>query len=703
VHLPSAVAASVQAVTGLSTLAREHPEDAPAAAPRTSGVAQACSAATNTIPAYPGSLTIDQVLAAYGFDQVYSLGDLGQGTTVAVYELEGNFPADITAFESCFGVGTPVSYEQVDGGGGTPSVRNGDGLESELDVENLLSVVPSSHVLVYQGPNSGNGPLDVYRKMVSDDTAQSITTSWGGCESQTGAQYAQAEQTVFQEAATQGQSIFAASGDTGSEDCTDDADNVIDQLAVDDPASQPWVTGVGGTRLSFSGLTPVQITYNNGPPASDSGDLGAGGGGVSTLWSMPSYQSTGGASTGTTTVDPGSGATCGLAASAFCREVPDVAANADPISGYVIYYDGGWTVVAGTSGATPVWAGLAALADSCAAGAGGTPLGQVNYDLYPIAAAGASSAFTDITSGTNDYTGDHLQGGVHQFTASTGYDLTTGLGTPLAGGSGGLVARLCATAAPAAVPTVTSLSPASGPMTGGAVTINGSGFVGAPTVTVAGAAATNVQLVSFNQLTAVVPPGSAGGAPVVVTTAAGSSSGSPRYTYTGPSSGGGGGGSTTTTATTTTSGSSSNTATPPPPRPPSGTAVPTPTTSTSPPAPSGPAHAAISGGLAFGLRQSAHRVVIGTATCPQACNFHISLYATRTVRVGHRTTRRRVEIGVLRTDLAYASRRQLVVALNALGLSLLRASPRLPVTITVKAVAPSHVITNYTRSLTLKR
>ena len=89
-------------------------------------------------------------------------GDFGAGQTVAIYELEGNFPTDITAYESCYGTSAPVSYQSVDGGPGARA-SNGDGLETELDIENVVGLAPKANVIVYQGPNSSSafelGPM----------------------------------------------------------------------------------------------------------------------------------------------------------------------------------------------------------------------------------------------------------------------------------------------------------------------------------------------------------------------------------------------------------------------------------------------------------------------------------------------------------------------------------------------------------------
>ena len=146
---------------------------------------------------------------------------------------------------------------------------------------------------------------------------------------------AHAENTLFEEAAAQGQTIVSAAGDDGSEDCycpPDEscgpgASTFATQLAVDDPSSQPFVTGVGGTTLSALGPRPPRQAWNNGGNPVSSGLVapGAGGGGLSSLWSMPSYQS--GSPSSLRVLSAPAGGGCGAAR---CREVPDVYTDADP-------------------------------------------------------------------------------------------------------------------------------------------------------------------------------------------------------------------------------------------------------------------------------------------------------------------------------------------------------------------------------------
>ena len=202
---------------------------------------------------------------------------------------------------------------------------------------------------------------------------------------------------------------------TGSSDCNGITNNAP---AVDDPASQPLVTGVGG--LSVNDINPLSETVWNTPAKSGSG--GAGGGGASILWSRPSWQNA-----------------PGVPASATMRLVPDLSTDADPSTGFVQYYTGtsqgachqncagGWNSVGGTSIGAPMVSSLVAVAaQSCNT----SRLGFINPSLYAMAGTG----FTDVTTGSNDLYN------VGEYSAGVGYDMASGLGSP---SGAGFFAGLC--------------------------------------------------------------------------------------------------------------------------------------------------------------------------------------------------------------------------------------------------------------------
>ena len=432
-QMAGSVAPFVQSIVGLDDLSLASPAGGPATPGDTAGGMvgpdtatggpQACRTAS-TDATELGAYTADRVAGAYGFPNLYRQGDLGSDQAVALYELQGFGASDIATYQSCFHTSTKVTTVNVDGG---PLANAGVG-EADVDIEQVVSLAPDARVLVYQGPNNGPGGYDTYASIIDHDQAKVISTSWGLCEHLTGSVTAQAENTLFEEAAVQGQTIVAASGDEGSEDCLGSDGSFDKTQAVDDPASQPFVTGVGGTSWTAAGTPPTESAWND-----DTCCWGAGGGGVSKLWTMPSYQAH--------TSAPGivsaysSGKPCGAPTGSYCREVPDVSALAGPFP-YLDYVGGGWGAWGGTSLSAPLWASLVALSNASSS-CRGKNIGFANPILYRVASTDPA-AFNDVTVGSNDLTG-LLHG---KYPATRGYDMATGLGTPNAS----LPAALCADA-----------------------------------------------------------------------------------------------------------------------------------------------------------------------------------------------------------------------------------------------------------------
>ncbi|HVV14490.1 S53 family peptidase [Amycolatopsis sp.] len=458
-ELPSNAATAVTGIVGLNDFVDPEPHNTGAgkrlAAPaNTQGspvqpnvtTASYCSDIHNLLTSNGVTDTVDYwepvSLAAssvYNTSPLYSqYGNNGAGVNVGVFELENYSTADVAAFEKCFGVKTSVSAVKVDGGPTLPADMNtGVGLESALDIEVLAGLAPGIGITVYQGPDNANSTqyLDTYRRMVTDDTVQVISTSWGVCEADLqdwDPSLRSAEANVFAAAAAQGQTVVAASGDSGSTGCyhygyTGPYDS---QLNADDPAAQPNVLAVGGTRMTSSSAS--QSTWNT--------QTGASGGGVSKY-----SQLSGSANYQSTVQGAGYSDACGAASGATCRQVPDVSAVADPNTGYLIAngQDGAsqyWTIIGGTSGSAPLWAAILALTDASHSCAANGAVGLVNPALYQHA-----SLLKDITSGSNALSASGYTGSL--YAAGTGYDLATGLGTPNAAN---LVEPLCA-AKPASV------------------------------------------------------------------------------------------------------------------------------------------------------------------------------------------------------------------------------------------------------------
>ncbi len=345
-----------------------------------------------------GGLTPSDVKTAYSLTSVSANGS---GQSLALFELDGYTASDVAAYEANFGLpAVPLQKILVDGTtGGTGSTSD----ETTLDIDLAQALAPNlSKILLYLSPNTNPGVLDTLNRIVSDNSAKQVSTSFGEPEIPSGAAFVAAENPIFQEMAAQGQSMFSATGDYGA---YDDGST----LSVDDPGSQPYVTGVGGTTLATNGTGAPYAAESawglflnvNDPNSTGGSEYGVGGGGgFSAVWPTPSYQTA-------------------LVPTPAMRSVPDVALNADPETGYSVYIGGQWNVYGGTSAAAPLWAGFTALVNQQRAAVGKAPVGFLNPIIYQIAGSAAYDVdFHDVASGSNLY-----------YPATTGYDNATGLGS----------------------------------------------------------------------------------------------------------------------------------------------------------------------------------------------------------------------------------------------------------------------------------
>jgi kumamolisin len=325
-----------------------------------------------------------------------SAGATASGVCVALVELGGGYKlSDLETYFSGLGLAMPsVSAVAVDSGSNDPTgSTSGPDTEVMLDIEVVGSVAPGASIVVYFAPNTDQGFADAISAAVHDDThrPQLISISWGGPENTYTVQATSVFEAAFADAATVGVTVFVAAGDNGSSDGASDG-----EAHVDYPASSPQVVGCGGTHLdASSGTISAEIVWNDLPSG------GATGGGVSAVFPVPTWQLSARVPTSANT---GGGAG---------RGVPDVAANADPESGYQIRADGEDLVVGGTSAVAPLYAALSALAIAKA----GKALGFINAHLYST----GDAAFSDITSGNNG-----------AYRAAVGWDPCTGLGSPKA-------------------------------------------------------------------------------------------------------------------------------------------------------------------------------------------------------------------------------------------------------------------------------
>ncbi len=337
----------------------------------------------------PSSYTPPQVAVAYKFPATAS----GAGQTIGIIELGGGYrQTDLSAYFKTLGLITPgITSVSVDGGKNAPSTANSSDGEVMLDIEVAGSVAPGVKIAVYFAPNTDQGFIDAITTAIHDATNKPsvLSISWGGPESTWTQQSLTALDAACQSAAALGITITVAAGDDGSTDG-------LTGNNVDFPASSPHVLACGGTKLDANGAAIAsEVVWNE-----LANQEGATGGGVSTVFALPTWQAN-------AKVPPASTSTGG-------RGVPDVAGDADPTTGYSIRVDGETAVIGGTSAVAPLWAGLVAVANQQL----GTQVGFIQPLIY---AANAASAFGDILTGNNG-----------AFSAEPGWDACTGLGSPIA-------------------------------------------------------------------------------------------------------------------------------------------------------------------------------------------------------------------------------------------------------------------------------
>jgi hypothetical protein len=606
--LPSSIAGSVAAVVGLDELPASRPLRVrrpaslqgrfPAAQTATfahpPGAPNACRAASAAATA-AGGLTDDQIAYAYGAFGLYGVGDTGAGVNIGVFEEEPFLPSDIRHFDTCYfgktaAAGMLSRLHVISLEGGIPAGPGSDG-EAVLDVEDVSAMAPGADIDVYENPETPQGEVAEIAAMVDEDRDQIITSSYGQpCEQeeqdgQPGTQ--QALDFLFQQGAAQGQTFLGAAGDNGSDSCEEVHRELAPQpgqnpISTGEISSQPYVLGVGGTTITDAATQPAEEhVWNDGPEG------GAGGGGISQAFAMPSWQRdatvpgidlpgsadyANGASveqrfgfpTGfCDSTLPGAPSSSQGEASTPCRLVPDVSAQADEFTGAATVYSeafrgvgeelapSGWITTGGTSSATPIWAGMLALADAsptCRSNpSSASGVGFVPPLLYAIASdpSAYAASFNDITEGDIDQYG---LGDGKVYPARAGYDLASGLGSPRMtdpGGTAGLAYYLCSYAAQASRPAVTGLAPGSGPTSGGeSVRVTGTGFQSAGVADVAGVQVgawhvptSAIHVLGPTTITITLPPArytlpagapppqdGAGPAPVIVTLADGQSS-----------------------------------------------------------------------------------------------------------------------------------------------------------------------------------
>ncbi len=331
----------------------------------------------------------------------------GAGQSIGLFEFDGFYSNDITAYERAAGLtNIPIQTVLIDSVTGTPGYSGVSGADDEvsLDIELPIAMAPGlSSVIVFEG-NTENDILDV---MVASNQVKQLSCSWawdGGPSTTTDA--------IFQQMAAQGQSFFNASGDDDAFTVGANSVNGVDNTSlVNAPSSSPYITQVGATTLTTAenGSWSSETVWNIGYDQNFNGYVGSSGG-VSSYYSIPSWQTniSMAANGGSTTQ----------------RNIPDVTIVGDNI--LVYSENGGSRPFSGTSCAAPLWAAFTALVNEQLTAAGGAPIGFLNPPLYNIGkSSNYAIDFNDITSGNNEWPSSPSQ-----YVAASGYDLCSGWGSP---------------------------------------------------------------------------------------------------------------------------------------------------------------------------------------------------------------------------------------------------------------------------------
>ncbi len=368
----------------------------------------------------------------YDVQPLYDLGFDGSGVSIAVVGRTDIQISDVQHFRSSFGLpdNDPVFVHNGPDPGDLGSGSNQDGqmeeTEADLDVEWAGAVAPRATIrFVISKSTAASDAADLSAEYAVDQNiAPVLSSSFGDCESDldTGNDFYNA---LWMQAAAEGITVFLPSGDSGAAGCDDATADRGTGQAVSGLCSTPWDVCVGGTQLDDTAdpsrwwsptqdpvtgqslvAPPPEIAWNESGTQPGGSSLLATGGGPSTIYDKPSWQS------GPGVPDDGR------------RDTPDVSLNAAAHDGYIVFQkynpsDGTVYVVSGTSASTVAFAGLMALVVQSQ---GGAPQGNANPVFYRMA-SGSSGAFRDVVSGNNTVPG------VTGFTAGPGYDLTTGLGS----------------------------------------------------------------------------------------------------------------------------------------------------------------------------------------------------------------------------------------------------------------------------------
>ncbi|WP_045728659.1 protease pro-enzyme activation domain-containing protein [Xanthomonas sp. GPE 39] len=427
-QLPSELVGHVGGIVGLhdanryATLAIKAPTDpATRAAMNQQRAAHNLQASTQDSGHGPnGGLSPQDIRKAYSIPTQLAPG---KSETLAIFEQGGFLSSDIATYEKTFKLpNVPVKVRNVNGYAGAvnnPLVS----MEAALDIDMAIAVNPQlQQIQVYEEGDDAypTALLTALGAMADDNTAQTVSISYGLDEALMGTQALAAEGQVLTQMAAQGQGVYASAGDQGA------YGRLGNGLHGEDPGTQPLVTSVGGTTL----LTRQDGSYLGEETWNLLGiGLGATGGGVSSYWPIPDYQMVRSSLGGT----PGSINKVSIATanggSSTLRNFPDVAAVASPSTGVAIYseLEGGWVNLGGTSVSAPIWASFMTIANQAHQYLAMGKIGFANPFFYSEVNGNISSITHDILDGSNGNAS--LFNGVAGFSAGMGYDNTSGLGS----------------------------------------------------------------------------------------------------------------------------------------------------------------------------------------------------------------------------------------------------------------------------------
>jgi hypothetical protein len=458
VQVPATLSNLITGVIGLDGVTQPH---ANLARPLPRARSNRATPSFGAAPGAYGGLTPLQIRSIYNANPIYYHYTNGAGHTLGVFEMSAWNPYDVATYERHFTLpNTPIQQILVDGG---PGADHYSASQVETNIELQVALAPGvAHLYVYNAPDTVAGEVDEFAAIAHQNLVDALAISWSVCESDSSPAKRTAEEASLIQMASQGESAFAAAGDYGAFGCEvrysgpGPYPNYTNYLEVDDPASDPFVTGVGGTSFfrtfdpgtnsspSYpSGKEYVWNTLNNcsdRPFIYQGQDLGycpfgAGGGGNSRVWGRPGWQDGPGVSSNYSE----KGYWCRVPNDAPCREAPDVSIDADPNSGYGIYCTDagdpicasspGWNEVGGTGVGAALWATIAVLAVGIHHGRVGL-LNEVlfrydttsgyHYDFhdiaYPVTFYYQNVRYTVSTNG--------------EFPMRLDYNMATGLGTP---------------------------------------------------------------------------------------------------------------------------------------------------------------------------------------------------------------------------------------------------------------------------------